>query len=503
MTSLQPAQILADGASEEKGEQARMSNYVGAIALCDLIKTTLGPKGMDKILQSTGRDAEVTVTNDGATILKSIMLDNPAAKLLVEISKVQDDEVGDGTTSVCVLAGELLREAEKATESGIHPQVVIKGWRQASAIALSSLASFAIDHKSSPEQYRADLLQIAKTTLSSKILNADLDKFANLAVDSVLRLKGSTDLSAIHIIKKRGGSLRDSFLDSGFILEKKFGIGQPKTISNAKVLIANTAMDNDKIKIFGSRVKSESSEVVANIEKAERDKMIAKCNKIKATGCNVFINRQLIYNLPENFFTDNNIISIEHSDFDGMERLALVLGAEITSTFDHPELIQLGACDKIEEIFLGEDKAIKFSGVQLGEACTIVLRGPTKHLLDEAERAMHDAISVISQTVGESKIIYGGGCAENKMAAQVEKRSREVGGKEGSVMEGFGRALRKIPMYIAANGGLDGEEIVGEMRRREEKKEEGWWGVDVVSGGVGDMKERGFTFISHNPFFKV
>ncbi|KAM3232035.1 hypothetical protein P3L10_017394 [Capsicum annuum] len=202
--------ILKDEATEEKGERARMASFVGAMAITDLVKTTLGPKGMDKILQTTGRGHSVTVTNDGATILKSLHIDNPAAKVLVDISKVQDDEVGDGTTSVVVLAGELLREAEKLVNSKIHPMTIILGYRKAAECARNALL-LKVDNKKNAEKFRSDLMSIAITTLSSKILSQDKEHFAKLSVDAFMRLKGSTNLEAIQIIKKPGGSLKDSF----------------------------------------------------------------------------------------------------------------------------------------------------------------------------------------------------------------------------------------------------------------------------------------------------
>ncbi|XP_022858259.1 T-complex protein 1 subunit beta-like [Olea europaea var. sylvestris] len=207
--------LFKDEATEEKGERARMASFIGAMAIADLVKTTLGPKGMDKILQSTGRGHSVTVTNDGATILKSLHIDNPAAKVLVDISKVQDDEVGDGTTSVVVLAGELLREAEKLVNSKIHPMTIIAGYRMAAEAARKALLEKVMDNKQDAEKFKEDLFKIAMTTLSSKILSQDKEHFAKLTVDAVMRLKGSTNLESIQIIKKPGGSLKDSFLDEG------------------------------------------------------------------------------------------------------------------------------------------------------------------------------------------------------------------------------------------------------------------------------------------------
>jgi len=438
------SQIFQENATEEKAENARMASFIGAIAIGDLLKSTLGPKGMDKILQSTSNTENIQVTNDGATILKSIALDNAAAKVLVNISKVQDDEVGDGTTSVCVLASELLREAEKLINKKIHPQTIIEGYRLAAQAAQKALEESAVDNGQDQEKFKEDLLNIARTTLSSKVLSTDKDYFANLAVNAVLRLKGSTNLDSIQIIKKAGGRLTDSYLDDGFILDKKIGVNQPKRVENANILIANTPMDTDKIKVFGARVRVDATGKLAELERAEREKMKEKVEKIKAHGINCFVNRQLIYNWPEQLFADSNIMSIEHADFDGVERLALVTGGEIASTFDHPELVKLGHCDLIEEIIIGEDKLIRFSGVAAGEACTIVLRGATNQILDEADRSIHDALCVLSQTVKETSTVLGGGCSEVLMSKAVDELAAVTPGKKALAMESFARALRQV-----------------------------------------------------------
>ncbi|KAF5626681.1 t-complex 1 subunit beta [Fusarium tjaetaba] len=488
--SFQPTQIFEEGTTEEKGENARLSAFVGAIAVGDLVKSTLGPKGMDKILQSAST-AEIMVTNDGATILKSIALDNAAAKVLVNISKVQDDEVGDGTTSVAVLAAELLREAEKLVDKKIHPQTIIEGYRIASQAALKALEGSAVDHSKNPEAFRQDLLAIARTTLSSKVLAQDRKQFAELAVDAVLRLK-SSDLNHIQIIKKAGGKLSDSYLDEGFILDKKIGVNQPKRLEKAKILVANTSMDTDKVKIFGARVKVGSTSKLAELEKAEKEKMKAKVEKIKAHGINCFINRQLIYNWPEQLFTDAGIMSIEHADFDGIERLALVTGGEIASTFDHPDQVKLGHCDVIEEVIIGEDTLIKFSGVAGGEACTIVLRGATEQLLDEAERSLHDALAVLSQTVKEPRTTLGGGCAEMLMAKAVEGAATRVEGKRQLAVSSFAVALRQLPTILADNAGLDSGDLVARLRKA---LYDGLttYGLDLTTpgGGITDMRDLG------------
>lgn len=357
-----------------------------------------------------------------------------------------------------------MKEAEELVGQKIHPQTIIAGWRKATDAARKALETSAIDNSKNLDDFRKDLLNIARTTLSSKILQQHKDLYSNLAVDAVMRLKGSGNLDAIQIIKKLGGSLADSYLDEGFLLDKKPGLNQPKRIENAKILIANTPMDTDKIKVFGSRVKVDSVAKVADLELAEKEKMKDKVEKIVKHNINVFINRQLIYNYPEQLFADAGVMAIEHADFEGVERLALVLGGEIVSTFDHPDKVKLGNCKLIEEVMIGEDKLLRFSGVALGEACTIVLRGATQQILDEAERSLHDALCVLTQTVKEPRIVYGGGSAEMLMANAVTLLANETPGKESIAMEAFARALRKLPTIIADNAGFDSSELISQLR---------------------------------------
>uniref|UniRef100_A0A7S2U8E3 CCT-beta n=1 Tax=Attheya septentrionalis TaxID=420275 RepID=A0A7S2U8E3_9STRA len=485
------AAYMNQGTSVDKGENARLSSFIGAIAIADMVKTTLGPKGMDKILQKVSEhDQGISVTNDGATILRSINLDNAAAKVLVDIARVQDDEVGDGTTSVAVLCGELLREAELLVAQRIHPQVIAQGWRLARAEARKALEGAAVDNSSDEEKFRNDLFHIARTTLSSKLVTHEKDYFANLAVDAVMRLKGSNNLEHIQILKKAGGSLRDSYLEEGFLLDKSMGVGQPRRIENAKILIANTSMDTDKIKIYGSRVRVDSMNKVAEIEEAEKGKMRQKCDKIIAHGCNVFINRQLIYNLPESIFAEKGIMAIEHADFDGVERLAAVTGGDVVSTFDHPELVTMGECDVIEEVMIGEDTVIRLGGCKMGEACTIVLRGASSHMLDEAERSIHDALCILTSTVRDPRTIYGGGCTEILMAQAVDKAVDATPGKKALAMEAFARALRQLPSIVADNGGYDSAELVSQLRVAHAEGKN-TYGLDMYNGKIADMSELG------------
>ncbi|CAM9898861.1 unnamed protein product [Ectocarpus sp. 12 AP-2014] len=287
-----------------------------------------------------------------------------------------------------------------------------------------------------------------------------------------------------------GGSLKESYLEEGFILDKKIGVGQPKVVENAKILIANTAMDTDKIKIYGSRVRVDSMNKVAEIEEAEKDKMRKKCKKIVDHGVNVFVNRQLIYNFPEQIFAEAGVMAIEHADFEGVERLAAVTGGATASTFDHPELAVLGECKKIEEVMIGEDTLIRFSGCKAGEACTIVLRGASKHVLDEAERSLHDALCVLTQTVKETRTVPGGGCTEIAMAAAIDAEVPNTSGKKALAMEAYARALRQLPTIIADNGGYDGSDLISSLRAAHAQGAK-TAGLDMQQGVVGDMKALG------------
>jgi len=481
------AAYLSQGVEVEKGSNARLSSLIGAMAISDLVKTTLGPKGMDKILQSIDpNDQSISVTNDGATILSKIPLDNAAAKVLVDVAKVQDQEVGDGTTSVAVFCGELLREAEQMLlQARIHPQTICAGWRLATKVAREALEECATDGITDD-----DLMKIASTTLSSKLVNTEKKHFAQLCVSAVKRLEGSGNLDHIQIIKLPGGSLRSSYLEEGFLLEKSIGVGQPKRLEKCNILLANTSMDTDKIKIYGSRVQVDSLNKVAEIEQAEKLKMKRKVDKIIAHGCNVFINRQLIYNYPESLFAAEGVMAIEHADFDGIERLAAVTGGEVASTFDNPEKVQLGYCDVIEEVMIGETKVLRLGGCKSGAACTIVLRGSSTHIIDEAERSVHDALCILAATLKHPKRIYGGGNTEVAMANAIDKAAKETPGKKAIAMSSYAKALLQLPMTVADNGGYDAAELITQLRAAHASGKSSM-GLDMDNGTIGDMEELG------------
>jgi T-complex protein 1 subunit beta len=278
-------------------------------------------------------------------------------------------------------------------------------------------------------------------------------------------------------------------LDNGFLLEKRPGLFQPKRIENARILIANTPMDTDKIKVFGSRVKVDSVARVAELELAEKEKMKEKVTKILSHNINVFINRQLIYNYPEQLFADANCMAIEHADFEGIERLALVLGGEIVSTFDDPQNVKLGKCDLIEEVMIGEDRLLRFAGVPRGEACTIVLRGATQQILDEAERSLHDALCVIRCLVKKRFLICGAGAPEMEVACRLRETAHTLAGVEAYCIRSFADALEIIPYTLAENAGLNPIATVTELRNRHAMGEKAA-GINVRKGRVTNIMEE-------------
>lgn len=361
-------------------------------------------------------------------------------------------------------------------------------------MARATLKEISFDHSDDDVAFHNDLMNIARTTISSKLLTQEKEHFAKLAVEAVLRLNGSPNLELIQIIKKSGKALKDSYLDEGFILEKSISVGCPRRIENAKIVLANTPMDYDKIKIYGIKVEVDEVDKVAEIEAAEREKMKNKVEDICSYQPTVFINRQLVYNYPEQLFAEKGIMCIEHADFEGIERLANATGGEILSTFKNPERSELvlGQAGLIEEVMIGEDKVIKFSGCNRNEACTLILRGSSGHLLEEAERSMHDALCVLVKTIQNKRVIYGGGNAETRMALAVEKLAGETKGKEALAIQAFARGLRAMPAIIADNGGYDSSEIVTNLAY-ELNTGSVSSGINMDCGEVACMKELGIT----------
>ncbi|ADM12178.1 T complex protein 1 subunit beta [Encephalitozoon intestinalis ATCC 50506] len=460
------------GTTEEKGDDAKRTILAGTDIVGDILKTTLGPKGMLKMLKGQS----VHVTNDGAFILKNLMIDSPSARILINSSTGQDWEEGDGTTSVAILASLLVKEASKLE---MHPTKILKGYRMAQARCSEVLKRISFNPS------KEDLVKLARTTLCSKVLKYDLEKFCNICVNAIENLGGRNDLNLVQVIKC-SGKLEDSYLDDGFLLKKDVRIEE---VNDPKILIANTSMDQDKIKIFGAKINVSSVGELEEMEKVEKGKIQEKVERISQNGINMFINRQLIYDYPLQLLKIKGIQAIEHADFDGVERLSNVLGGKILSTFDSMDETCYGTCKNVKNVYIGNERAIKFSGVKSG-ASTIVLCGSSKEMLDEAERSVHDALCVLSKIKQDPRVVYGGGSSEMAMAVDLNTYAMEVPGIESEAILAFSNALQQIPKILADNGGYDGEGIRASLRA-EHNSGKTSYGVNVRSGSVGCMKESG------------
>lgn len=465
---------LDTGATEQRSSEARKTIVIGTTMINTLIRSTLGPFGMTKLLTC---EDKIKVTNDGATLLKNLVIDSASARILINASVSQDWEEGDGTTTIAILASLLVEEASKLEE--IHPIQIIEGYEVALTKALEVLDSVCFVMRDD------DMVSLAKTTLNSKILRCDLQKFAEICVNAINLIEDREDLNLINIIKTEG-ELQQSYLVDGFILDKDVIV---PTLKNPRILVANTSMDTDKIKINGAQVNVRSVSELSQIEDAERQRMQEKVEKIVGAenGIDVFVNRQIIYDYFLQLFREKNVVAVEHADFEGVERLANVLGAKIMSTFDSLNDC-IGTCERIENVHVGEKVMVKFSGLKKG-ACTIVLKGSTAEVLDEAERSVHDALCVLMRVKTEKKLVYGGGATEMEVTLAVNNVAIRTEGKESAAILAFANAVQKIPQIIAENGGFDGEAIKAKLRALHAKGRR-TYGVDVEKGDAGCMKER-------------
>lgn len=456
------------GTKEESKDDATQTILAGTNLILNILSSTLGPSGNMKIM-TNNTHKNMIVSNDGATILKNLLVDSPSAQLLINTSISQDKAEGDGTTSVALLSALLVREASLLN---IHPVKIVRGYQMALEHCLSKLKGLTVEY---------DPINLVKTTLSSKVLRCDLNLFSNICNKAISNLDDK-NIGLINIIKCVG-KLEDSFYVDGFILDKDIEI---PTIENPKILVANTSLDYDKIKVFGAKVQVSSIKELSNIEEAEKQKMREKIDRITLKDnkpfYDVFINRQLIYDFPMELFKRNKVIPIEHADFIGIERLGKILNGKILSSFyEGVKIEDLGTCGRIENINLNGKNMIKFSGVQKG-AGTIVLFGSSDDILDEAERSIHDALCVLR----EKEIVCGGGSIENAMNRYLSEYAKTIKGIESEAIYAFGRALMEIPKIIANNCGFDGEEIKTLL-----KNDDNIFAGVSVDNQIADMREKG------------
>ncbi|MFQ6075707.1 MAG: thermosome subunit beta [Candidatus Bathyarchaeia archaeon] len=485
----QPVLILKEDTSRTRGREAQRNNIMAAKIIADTIKSAFGPKGMDKMLVDSFGD--VTITSDGATILDEIDVQHPAAKMMVEVAKTTDDEVGDGTTSSVILAGKLLEKAEDLLDKNVHPTIIVEGYRKAAEEALKIYDDIAIDV--SPTD-REMLKKIGITSMASKAVRENRDYFAELAVDAILKVAEKTDegykvdLDDIEVEKKAGESLMGTKVIEGMAIDKEVvHSGMPKRIEDARIALLNVALEVEKTE-FDAQIRIESPDQMKAFLDEEERLMRDMADKIADTGAKVVICQKGIDDVVQHFLAKEGTLAVRRAKQSSMEKLAKATGGKVVTNIDDLTEADLGRAKLVEERKLGEDKWVFIEGCENPKSVTILVRGGTEKIVDEAERSLHDALSVVRDVVQKPKVVAGGGAPEMEVAGRLREWGEGLSGRVQLAALDFAEALEVIPTTLAENAGLDPIDIVVELRSRHEKGEK-WAGVDIYSGEVRDMSE--------------
>ena len=483
----QPVIILKEGAARTRGREAQSSNIMVAKIISQILKTSLGPRGMDKMMVDSFGD--VVITNDGATILKEMDIEHPIGKMMVEVAKAQDEEVGDGTTTVIVLAGELLSKAEELIEKEVHPTVIIDGYRKAALRSLEFLdeMSVSVDPKD-----REVLTQVAKTSLASKLVSEEADTLAKIAVDAVLKVaeetdgKYAVDLDNVKVEKKEGQSIDDTRLIDGIVLDKEVvHSDMPKLIENPKIALLDVSLEIEKTE-FDAKINVESPEQMKAFLKQEEDTLKSMVDKIEASGANLVLCQKGIDDLVQHFLARKQIVAVRRIKKSDMDKLALATGGRIVSRIDDLSSKDLGTAKLAEERRVGEDKMVFVEGCKNPKSVTVLVRGGTQRIVDEAERSIHDALSVVRDVVLDGKLVAGGGASEAELSLRLGDYATSLPGKEQLAVQLFAKATEAIPSQLAENAGMDPIEAMVELmaKHKEGKK---WAGINVYDGKIVDM----------------
>ncbi|MDH7476988.1 MAG: thermosome subunit beta [Candidatus Bathyarchaeota archaeon] len=485
-----PVLVLKEGTGRTTGREAQRNNIMAAKIIAETIKTTLGPKGMDKMLVSSFGD--VSITNDGATIMKELDVQHPAAKMLVEVAKAQDNEVGDGTTTAVVLAGELLSKAENLLDQNIHPTVIIDGYKKASEKAQEILEEIAI-----PISIKDDerLIDVAITSMGSKGITIAKEHFAKLAVEAVKQVaeekdgKLKADIDLIKVLKKHGKSLEETELVKGMVIDKEVAHPQmPKLVTKAKIALLNAKLEIEKTE-FDAKINIESPEQMKLFLDEEERMLKDMVDKIAETEANVVFCEKGIDDVALHFLAKRGILAVKNVSSSDMEKLAKATGGKIMASVKELTADVLGEAKIVEEVKIGDDKLVYVRECKNPKAVTIVVRGGTEHVVDEAERSLHDALCVVRNAIEDGKIVAGGGAPEAHVARYLREYAVKVGGREQLAIEAFADAIEAIPLTLAENAGLDPIDIMVALRAKHESAASPSYGVDVFSGKVRDMLE--------------
>jgi len=485
----QPIIILREGTERNRGSDARNSNIMAARIVSEAVKTSLGPKGMDKMLVDGFGD--VTITNDGATMLKEMDVQHPAAKMMVEVSKTQDDEVGDGTTSVVVLTGELLGKAVDLMDKKIHPTVIIDGYRDAQEQALKILDEIAIKVK---PRDRKTLKKIAMTSMASKLISGHSDYLSDVAVDAILQVAEEAnggwkaDLDMVKIEKKPGASMTDTVLVRGLIIDKEVAHSDmPRHVHKAKIGLLNAAMEIEKTE-FDSKISIETPDQMQSYLDQEEKMLRDMVKKVKDAGVTVLLCQKGIDDMVQHFLAREGIMAARRLKKSDMEALAKATGAKVVSSVDELTADDAGYAEAVEERKIGSDKLLFVEGCKNPKAVSILVRGGTERIVDEAERSIHDALSVIKDVVEDPRILAGGGAPEIEVARKLRDYASKVKGRERLAVAAFADAIEVIPTTLAENAGMDPIDAMAELQSRHAKGEK-WVGVDGINGKIANMEE--------------
>ena len=484
----QPIIIMREGSSTTHGQDAQNSNFTAARAVATAVQSTLGPRGMDKMLVDGIGD--ITITNDGVTILKEMDIEHPAAKMMVEIAKTQDAEVGDGTTTAVVLAGELLKNAEFLLKQKVHPTSIAEGYRMAAAKSLVLLDKYAITVKPTDTVMLKKIAETALTGKNSEVAKDHLCDIIVKAVTFVTDADGTADLAHINVEKKVGGSVDDSALIEGMVIDKERGNpGMPKSVKDAKVLLLNAALEYKKTEVNAKINISSPGQAQAFLAGEEQmvHAMVEKVIKSKAT---VVFCQKGIDDVALHYLTKAGILAVRRIKKSDIDNLARATGATIVNTVDTITAKDLGMAGLIEEKTVSGDEMIYISKCKNPKAVSIIIRGGTEHVVDELDRAIHDALMVVSVVVTGKKIVPGGGAPETELSLRLREYAASVGGRSQLAIEAFASAMEVIPRVLAENAGLDPINMLVDLRAAHEQGKK-TFGVDVVAGKPADMLKAG------------
>jgi thermosome len=489
MSGQMPILILKEGTSREQGKNAQKANIEAAKAIADAVRTTLGPKGMDKMLVDSIGD--IVISNDGATILKEMDVDHPTAKMIVEVAKSQDSSVGDGTTSAVILAGEFLKQAEVLLEQGVHSTVIANGYRLAMNETKKLLDSIAL--KSSDDK---TLRNVALTALAGKNTGTSYDFLSDLVVKAVNAVaeerngKVVVDPSNIKVDKKNGGGVNDTQFINGLIVDKeKVHAKMPSIVKDAKIGLIDSALEIKKTEIE-AKVQITDPSRIQDFLGQESDTFKKMVEKIKNSGANVILCQKGIDDLAQHYLAKDGIYAVRRVKKSDMEKLAKATGAKIVTNLDDLNSSVLGSAEKVEEKKIGDDRMTFITGCANPKAVNILIRGATDHVVSEIERSLNDAIRVVAITKEDGSYLPGGGAIESELSMKLRNFANSVGGREQLAIEAFAKALEIIPRTLAENAGMDPINTLIKLKAEHEKGHSSY-GISITDNSVADMTKAG------------